>query len=328
MATTWLPFHDLEEARRRLGPPPPSMTFDFYRGDPDPWPPGLHDVELYVMPYMRGAEALARVSEMRSLRALQTLTAGYDDIAHLVPEGVTLCNAAGVHDTSTAELAIGLCLASGRQIDHAARNQTHGLWAPSEGKALADQRVLLVGYGRIGAAIEQRLAGFEVASITRLARRARSGVVPVHAVEDLEQVLAHADVVILSAPHTPGTPPLMGATQLRCMTDGALLVNVGRGHLVDTNALLAELKTGRLRAALDVVDPEPLPTSHPLWAAPNLLITPHVGGASSAFAPRADRLIARQLQRFAAGAPLENVVLGQRSGDDDVTDVSQPALGE
>lgn len=164
------------------------------------------------------------------------------------------------------------------------------------------------GYGHIGAAIEARLQGFEVASVTRVSRRGRTGPPPVHPFDDLPALLPEADVVFVTAPHTPQTEGLFGARHLGLLPDGALLVNVARGKLVDTAALLAELSSGRITAALDVTDPEPLPAAHPLWHAPGVLISPHVGGASSAFAPRADRLIAAQLARFDAGQPLANIV--------------------
>jgi phosphoglycerate dehydrogenase-like enzyme len=245
---------------------------------------------------------------MPKLQVVQTLTAGYEEFLPLVPPGVTLCNAAGLHDTSTAELALALALASGRHLDDFARNQTSGVWRFEFGRALADQRVLIIGYGHIGQAIEYRLNGFEVASVTRVARRGRTGPPEVQPIEDLHRLLPDADVAFVIAPHTPQTEGMIGARELALLPDGALLVNVARGKLVDTDALVAELSTGRIRAALDVTDPEPLPADHPLWRQPGVLISPHVGGASSAFFPRADRLIAAQLNRFIAGQPLENIV--------------------
>jgi phosphoglycerate dehydrogenase-like enzyme len=215
-----------------------------------------------------------------------------------------------VHDASTAELAIALALASGRGLDGYARDQPAGGWRPTFGRSLADRRVLIIGYGNIGRAIERRLQGFEVASITRVASTARQGPPRVHAVDELHDLLPQADVVILIAPHTPETEGLISREELRLLPDNALLVNVARGKLVDTDALVAELSTGRIRAAMDVMDPEPLPDGHPLRALPNALITPHIGGMSSAFFPRADRLIAAQLRRFMTGEPLENVVSG------------------
>jgi phosphoglycerate dehydrogenase-like enzyme len=308
MPLAWVPYADRAEAERRLGGIPAGLELDFYRADGDDFPGTIDEVAFYVLPYMRGPAVLERATEMPKLQVVQTLTAGYEEFLPLVPPGVTLCNAAGLHDTSTAELAIALALASGRHLDAFARNQAEQAWKFVFGRALADQRVLIVGYGHIGEAIERRLGGFEVASVTRVARRARTGPPWVHPVEELPGLLPEADVVFLIAPHTPQTEGLIGARELALLPDGALLVNVARGKLVDTDALVAELARGRIRAALDVTDPEPLPADHPLWRQPGVLISPHVGGASSAFFPRADRLMAAQLARFAAGQPLENVV--------------------
>jgi phosphoglycerate dehydrogenase-like enzyme len=309
----WVPYADRAEAERRLGTIPAGLELDFYRADGDALPATIGDVAYYVLPYMKGTAVLDRVADMGRLEVVQTLTAGYEDVLPLLPDGVTLCNAAGLHDTSTAELAVALALASGRHLDVFARNQVAGRWEHRPGRALADQRVLIVGYGHIGAAIEARLAGFEVASITRLSRRGRTGPPPVHPFDELPALLPEADVVFITAPHTPQTEGMFGSRQLALLPDGALLVNVARGKLVDTAALLAELSAGRITAALDVTDPEPPPADDPLWHAPGVLISPHVGGASSAFAPRADRLIAAQLARFAAGQPLENVVRAGRT---------------
>jgi phosphoglycerate dehydrogenase-like enzyme len=296
------------EAERRLGGIPDGLDVDLYRADGDSWPDSIAEVEFYVLPYLKGEEVLDQVAEMRRLKVIQTLTAGVENFVPYVPEGVILCNAAGVHDASTAELAVALALASGRHLDHFARNQPTGTWDSRFGTSLADQRVLIIGYGHIGAAIERRLAGFEVASVTRVARRARTDPVHVHSIDQLPDVLPSADVVFLVAPHTPQTEGMISDEELAALPDGAVLVNISRGRLVDTNALLAATSTGRIRAALDVTDPEPLPPEHPLWRTPGVLISPHVGGASTAFFPRADRLIAAQLRRFAAGEGLENII--------------------
>ncbi len=308
MPLAWVPYADHAEAERRLGHIPAGLDLDFYRADGDAFPGTLDEVAFYVLPYLKGPAVLARAAEMTKLQVVQTLTAGYEEFLPLIPPAATLCNAAGVHDASTAELAVALTLASGRHLDSFARNQSAGAWRPVLGRSLADQRVLIIGYGHIGEAIERRLHGFEVASITRVARRGRSGPPEVHPVGDLHRLLPQADVAILIAPHTPETERMISGRELALLPDGALLVNVARGKLVDTDALVAELSAGRIRAALDVTDPEPLPVDHPLWRQPGVLISPHVGGASSAFFPRADRLIAAQLSRFAAGEPLANVV--------------------
>ena len=308
MPLAWVPYADRAEAERRLNGIPAGLELDFYRADGDEFPGTIDEVAFYVLPYMKGPAVLARAAEMPKLQVVQTLTAGYEEFLPLVPPGVTLCNAAGLHDTSTAELAVALALASGRHLDDFARYQPAGAWRFEWGRALADQRVLIIGYGHIGQAIERRLDGFEVASVTRVARHARTGPPPVHPIEDLHRLLPQADVTFLIAPHTPQTEGMIGAAELALLPDGALLVNVARGKLVHTDALVAELSAGRIRAALDVTDPEPLPSDHPLWRQPGVLISPHVGGASSAFFPRADRLIAAQLNRFTVGQPLENVV--------------------
>ena len=308
MPLAWVPYADRAEAERRLNGIPAGLELDFYRAEGDEFPGTIDEVAFYALPYMKGPAVLARAAEMPKLQVVQTLTAGYEEFLPLVPPGVTLCNAAGLHDTSTAELALALALASGRHLDDFARNQRAGAWRFEWGRALADQRVLIIGYGHIGQAIERRLDGFEVASVTRVARHARTGPPEVRPIEELPRLLPQADVTFLIAPHTPQTAGMIGAAELALLPDGALLVNVARGKLVHTDALVAELSTGRIRAALDVTDPEPLPSDHPLWRQPGVLISPHVGGASSAFFPRADRLIAAQLNRFVAGQPLENIV--------------------
>jgi phosphoglycerate dehydrogenase-like enzyme len=300
VALVWLPWPDAVE---RMGGLPPGLRAQVWPGS-GAWPDSVGEVELFVVPYMGGAASLAPIAEMRALRVVQTLTAGVDDVLPHLPTGVTLCNARGVHDASTAELAVALMLASLRGLPDFVRAQGEQRWAPSTRTSLADRTVLIVGYGSVGAAVDRRLAGFEV-EVLRVARTPRDGV---HGWADLPGLLARADVVVLCVPLTDQTRGLVGEDFLAAMPDGALLVNVARGPVVDTDALLAELSSGRLRAAVDVTDPEPLPAGHPLWEAPGLLLSPHVGGNSTAFLPRAYRLLADQLARFAAGEPLLNVV--------------------
>ena len=244
---------------------------------------------------------------MTGLKVVQTLTAGVDNVRPLVPAGATLCNGRGIHDASTAELALTLVLASLRGIPEFVRAQERASWEPQWRPALADRRVLLVGYGAVGEAIEARLLPFEV-EVVRVARTARDGVRPI---EDLPELLPDADVVILVVPLTEQTRGLVDAGFLARMKEGALLVNVARGGVVDTGALVEALRSGRIHAAVDVADTEPMPADHPLWTAPNLLVSPHVGGASSAMWPRAHRLVRDQLHRFAAGEPLANVMSGE-----------------
>ncbi|MBV9830555.1 MAG: 2-hydroxyacid dehydrogenase, partial [Marmoricola sp.] len=238
---------------------------------------------------------------------LQTLSAGIEHIQRWVPDHVTLCNGRGIHDTATAELAVTLALASLRQVPDFVRNQQRATWDATVGRSLAEKQVLIVGYGQIGAAIEDRLLPFEC-SVTRVARSARDGV---HAIDELPELLPDTDVVVVIVPGTPATRGLFDAAMLGRLKDGALLVNVARGKVVDTDALLAELESRRISAALDVVDPEPLPEDHPLWKAPNLLLLPHVGGNSDAMFVRGRRLVREQLARYAAGEPLANVITGE-----------------
>lgn len=303
----WLPYTSLTEATERLGQIAAGVDIDFFNdvgGEPDT----IAEVEFLVVPYMKGPRVLDRIEEMRSLRVVQTLTAGYEEVLPRIPDGVTLANAAGLHNASTAEMALALTLGVGRHLPEYVRDAQAGVWQPRFGSALADKRVLIVGYGRIGAAVEARLRGFDVESVTRVAQSARIGTPRVHGFQDLSALLPEADVVILTAPLTDETTHLLNAETLALLPDDALVINVGRGKLIDTDALVAQTQAGRLRAGLDVTDPEPLPHDHPLWHSPGVLITPHVGGPSSAFFPRADRLMAAQLERWATGEPLLNVV--------------------
>lgn len=297
----WLPCDDAAEAERLMGPIPEGIEVVGVP-DPDRAPTDrLDEVVFIAQPYLTGNAILRHVDAMPSLRAVQLSMAGFDGVPELLPQGVTLHNAAGVHDAATAELAVGLMIASGRQLDAYARDQAAHRWAPRFGVSLADRRVLLVGVGRIGQAIERRLAGFEVASVTRVGRTARDGV---HAIDELDDLLPQADIVCLICPLTPETTGLLDARRLALLPDGALVVNVARGPVVVTDDLVAACASGRIRAALDVTDPEPLPADHPLWDTPGVLVVPHRGGAASSFHPRFQALLGDQLRRLAAGEPL------------------------
>jgi phosphoglycerate dehydrogenase-like enzyme len=296
----WLPYAEWAEDM------PSGVDVDVYDGVSAP-PSAIDDVEVYVIPYMVATkEPLEVMATMPALRVAQTLTAGVDNFLPYVRKGVTLCNARGVHDASTAELAVALLLGSLRGLPEFVRARDRGEWASQQRPSLADRTVLIVGYGAVGAAVEARLAGFEC-TVVRVARRAREGVADMSALGDL---LPRADVVVLTVPMTDETTGLVDQSFLAAMQDGALLVNVARGPVVVTDALLAELGAGRLTAALDVTDPEPLPAGHPLWTVPGLLLSPHVGGNSTAFLPRARRLVAEQLRRYVAGETPLNTISG------------------
>ena len=244
------------------------------------------------------------VEGLPQLRLVQLLSAGAERFAGRLPEGVLLCNARGAHTPSTAEWAVAATLAAQRGFPFFVREQAAGRWSSETFSSLVGARVLVVGAGDIGTTIGRMLAGFDV-DLTYVARTARDGV---RSTAELPELLPHADVVILIVPVTPETTGMVDAAFLAAMKDGALLVNAARGVVVDTDALLAELTTGRLRAALDVTEPEPLPDGHPLWTAPGLLLTPHVGGAVPDTNARAAAAVTEQLARVLAGEPLANVV--------------------
>jgi len=292
----WVPF-ELDEV-------PAGLRVEVVTDPVSRLPDSVGEVEGYVLPYRFEPRDTAFLDRMPRLRWVQSLTAGTEHLAGRIPEGVTLCSGRGIHGTSTAELALTLILASLRGVPDFVRDQDRQEWRQVSHPALADRRVLIIGYGDIGAAIERRLLPFEV-DVVRVARTARDGV---HGMGEVPALLPDADVVVLGVPLTDETRRLVDATFLAAMKDGALLVNVARGGVVDTDALVAALTTGRITAALDVTDPEPPPPGHPLWTAPGLLLSPHVGGPTSAFEPRARALVREQLALFVEGRPLRNVV--------------------
>ncbi|MGI9135727.1 MAG: 2-hydroxyacid dehydrogenase [Candidatus Nanopelagicales bacterium] len=258
---------------------------------------------FFVPHYMGPQPNLHAMAQMPNLEICQLLTAGFDHAMTYLPLGATLCNAKGVHDASTSELAIGLILASLRGIDDAARDMTSGAWNHRPHVSLADRRVLVIGAGGVGRAIHDRLLPFEV-TIRMMARTSRDGIATP---EQLPVLLPQCDIVVIAVPFNDSTQHLVDAVFLSQMRDGALLVNVSRGAVVDTEALLAE--TGRLHFALDVTDPEPLPLDHPLWSSPGVLITPHLGGDTTAFIPRARRLVSEQVVRWQSGRQVDCVVV-------------------
>lgn len=306
MPLAWVPFSVAD-----MGGPVDGIEVQEFRSDRDRPPENIADVEFYVPSYTMQVDEAPLLAAMPRLRVVQTLTAGVNHIQSKIPDGVTLCNARGLHDSSTAEMALTLMLASLRGIPGFVHDQDARRWAPGWHPALADKSVLIVGYGSIGSAIEQRLLPFEV-DVVRVARSARPGRrPPVFGTESLAALLPDADVVVLVAPLTEETRQMADAGFFAAMKDGALLVNVGRGGLVDTGALVSAAASGRISAALDVMDPEPLPVDHPLWSTPGVLMTPHISGLSSAMWPRAHRLVRAQLERFAAGEPVANQLTGE-----------------
>jgi phosphoglycerate dehydrogenase-like enzyme len=297
-----------EEGLRLLGQAPAGVTVEVC-ADVDAPPSDPAGVEFWVPPFLSTAAQAGIVAKLADLRVVQLLSAGADVWVDRVPDGVVLCDGRGVHDSSTAEWVVTAILSYLRRFPAFALAQARAEWSYADHTPtdeLAGKRVLVVGAGSIGAAIGARLAPFDV-SLTWVARTARPAE-GVHGVAELPRLLPDADVVVLIVPLTAHTRGLVDARFLAAMRDGALLVNAARGPVADTAALTEALATGRLNAALDVTDPEPLPADHPLWRLPNVLITPHVGGSVRGLLPRAYRLVGEQLRRYAAGQPLANVV--------------------
>jgi phosphoglycerate dehydrogenase-like enzyme len=296
----WLPGPD---SVALMGGLPDGMTADVWTGG-EQLPGSADEVEVVVLPFGVPSSRMPVLAKLPRLRLIQLMSAGAERAIPFVPPGVTLCNARGAHDPAAAEWIMAVILAEVRQLPRFMAAQQAGTWDFAASRPLAGQTALIVGYGSIGAAVEKLLAPFGV-TMTRIARHARPGV---SSMDDLPVLLPRADIVILLVPVTPATTRLADARFLGQMRDGALLVNAARGSIVDTAALLAELRSGRLRAALDVTDPEPLPAGHPLWSAPGLLLTPHVAGATTDAIQRAMAVVRDQLARYAAGEPLLNIV--------------------
>jgi phosphoglycerate dehydrogenase-like enzyme len=296
----WLPGPD---SVTLMGGLPDRMVADVWAGG-DQLPDSVGEVEVVVLPSGVPDSRLPVLAKLPRLRLIQLLSAGAERVIPFVPPGVTLCNARGAHDPAVAEWIMAVILAEVRLLPRFFAAQQAGRWDFARSAPMAGQTALIVGYGSIGRAVERLLVPFGV-TVQRVARQSRRGVA---GLEELPSLLPRADIVILLVPVTPATVHLADARFLGLMRDHALLVNAARGAIVDTDALLAELRSGRLRAALDVTEPEPLPAGHPLWSAPGLLLTPHVAGATTDAEARAMAVVHDQLARYASGQPLRNVV--------------------
>ena len=265
--------------------------------------------DLVVPPYMSMAGVIGRLSEVE-VGLVQSQSIGYDNVEGRLPEGLVFANAASVHETATSELAVALALAAQRGLPDAVRAQDRGEWDAFVAPGLADARVTLLGFGGVGRAIAARLKPFEV-DLRAVASHGRlQDDVEVFPLGKLQDVLSDTDILIASLPGGDATRHVIDDRALAALPDGALVVNVGRGPLIDTDALVEHVRRGRIRAALDVTDPEPLPAGHPLWSLDGVLIAPHVGGATDAMRPRIARLVRRQIERLRAGEQPLNVVIG------------------
>jgi phosphoglycerate dehydrogenase-like enzyme len=242
---------------------------------------------------------------MLNLKYMQMPNAGYDETYPFRREGLSICNARGVHDVSTAELALALTISSLRGLDDFIKAQASGTWLTGTRASLAYSRVAIVGFGSIGKRIAEMLKPFEV----DLVAFTRSGSLGTKSMSEFDDLLPTFDVVILIIPANPQSVNLFNKERLALMKNGSLLVNMARGVIVDIDALVSELSTGRIRAALDVTNPEPLPADHPLWQQPGVIISPHVGGNSSAFPRSMKALLGAQFKRLVTGEEPLNVVL-------------------
>jgi phosphoglycerate dehydrogenase-like enzyme len=300
MVTLLLPAADgiADHVSRRL----PQATV--LRYEDAPWD-RLDQVTFYCLPYMGGAESVALISQLPRVGVIQSLSSGVDDVVDAVPPQAVLCNGRGLHhEEGTADLAVTLILASLRQLPVFVRQQAERSWRHIRTDSLDGKRVLLVGYGAIGVAVERRLLPFG-AQVSRVSRTVRDGVAPL---SQLRELAASADILVICIALTPDTSGLVDAGVLAALPTGALVINVARGPVIDPAALTAQLTSGRLQAALDVTDVEPLPPDRVEWNLPNVLVTPHVGGDTFVFAERAAGFVADQAALHLAGQPLRNVV--------------------
>ncbi|MFZ7086728.1 2-hydroxyacid dehydrogenase [Curtobacterium sp. RRHDQ10] len=299
-----LPFQELVD---RFGPVPDGVELGVWDMDaPHPEP---ERVRIATLPFFfRGGRRWGHVEALPDLALLQLPSAGYEHALPHVPEHAVLANGRGIHDDETAELALAITLASFRQVDTFAIDRTHEVWDTRPSRSLAERHVLVVGHGAIGKEIADRFDAFKThATVVARTARHQDGR-DVRAFADLPSLLPSAEVVVLITPLTPETEGMVDAAFLAALPDGALVVNMSRGKVVDTDALVAELTSGRLHAGLDVTDPEPLPAGHALWTTPNTVLTPHVGGNTDLSVPRTIELVRRQAAALVEGRPFENVV--------------------
>jgi phosphoglycerate dehydrogenase-like enzyme len=305
----WVPPDTADDSLRHMPPGVEVRRIPKDGGIPDH--PGRGDV---VIPHVRRSVLRTLLERLDGLRVVQTLSAGVDRFVDIVPAGVTLCDAAGVHDIPVAEWVLAAMLAMQRDLPHYVVQQREAQWQPIEAPAreVNGMRVLVVGYGSIGRAVGERLRalGAEVTGVALHAGGGAAGPGPAAGAGPAPppRLLPAADAVVVLLPLTDATRGMVNADFIARMKPGALLVNAGRGAVADTEAITDAVQQGRIRAALDVVEPEPLPAEHPLWSAPGTLITPHVAGSSEVFLDRAWRFAGEQVLRYVRGEPLRNVV--------------------
>lgn len=292
-----------ERGRELLGELPAPVRVEVWDGN-GALPSSARAAQFWVPPFLSGADMSRAYAELPHLRVVQLLSAGAENFVRGVPDGVVLCNARGAHTGPTAEWVVAAMLSSYRMFPRFHTAQLEGRWDYAVNEELAGRRTLILGAGDISDRVRRMLAGFDV-DVEVVGRTAREGV---HGVAELPVLLPGFDAVVVLVPLTDETRGMVDADFLARMSDGALLVNAARGPVVATDDLVAELGSGRLRAALDVTDPEPLPEGHPLWTVPGLLLTPHIAGSVPGATPRAYAVAREQLHRFLNGEELQNIV--------------------
>ncbi len=298
----WVPSADAVEL---MGPLPDGVDVVVVEHG-QPLPDGADEVEFVVPSWMDKVAVAAMMPQLTNLKVVQVLNAGYDWVTPLVKETVTICNAGDANAAAVADWCAAAILSELRLFPTFARQQQHHSWAIRAGRPVSAHTIGILGYGAIGKALHERLRPFGC-TVVPIASRAREGI---HGVGELSALLPALDVLVCLTPLTDATHGLVNAEMLALMSDGSTVVNAGRGAVVDTHALLAELMSGRLRAVLDVTEPEPLPADHALWDAPNIRITPHVAGATTSFFAFTYPVVAENVRRYLAGGPLLNVVQG------------------
>ncbi|RWZ83257.1 2-hydroxyacid dehydrogenase [Glutamicibacter sp. HZAU] len=290
-----------------VGPIPENLKAVLWDLENDPETP-LEDIDIAILPYMANPQTLKNVRKAPNVKVVQTQTTGFDGMIDLIGDRADINTAAGVHAAATAEMALGLAIASLRGFPQSVRDQQQGRWNPQQWPGLADRTVGLVGVGGIGEEIRKRLEPFEV-NLLRFGSTARTDEHgEVFATSELAARAPEIEVLILIVPLDDSTRHLVDAQLLAKLPDGATVINMARGPVVDTDAIVAEVASGRLNMASDVFDPEPLPAGHPLWQHPNALVIPHNGGNTKAFFPRMVKLLKKQVQAWAAGNDGENLV--------------------
>lgn len=294
-----------EDVRALLDPALPIEVIE-WDGGVDPAP--RERIDIVVPPYMKQGEALKALTTVEH-RLVQGQSIGYDGVQDRLPAGTVYANAASVHETATAELTLALLLAAQRELPRMVRNQDQASWESFEATGLADKRVVMLGFGGVAKAIADRMLPFEVELIPVASHARKEDGIEVRGIDELPALLPTADILVIVLPGGPETQHLIDDAALSALPDGALVVNVGRGPIIDTDALVDHVSRGRLRVASDVFDPEPLPADHPLWSLPGVIIAPHVGGRSAAMRPRVAKLLAGQAERLARGEEPTNVVI-------------------